>query len=44
MPCFWLQAEVMPAVTDALRMMCAERPEEPLRFLANHLLAAAAQV
>jgi hypothetical protein len=34
----------MPTLTSALRVACAERPVDPLRFLATQLLAAAEKV
>ncbi|KAL6753539.1 hypothetical protein V8C86DRAFT_2725244 [Haematococcus lacustris] len=34
----YLMKEVMPAVTEALRLIARDRPRQPLRFLGHHLL------
>lgn len=40
----FLMSVVMPTVADALRILAAEQPPDPLRFLAEHLLAEADRV
>ncbi len=38
------QAHVMPTVTEALRTLAVERPQDPLRFLGEHLIKEAIAV